>query len=622
MERDAPSRPLAGASVGSRRHLLPAAGATHLPRRPAPEDQPTEDVIPMGEGRFQAMVMVASTLAGTAFLLHLISFRATTRVMDHWCRPPDAFANLSAAEWRSTAIPVEADGSRSRCTRFEPPDGGSRARVVPCDAWDFDTERYGNNAVSEWRLVCDRRWLVELALLVYVAACVLFLPLAGAAADRVGRRRVMHASLAALVAAGFATSLANSYLLFVALRIVVSAASNALCLVLYAVLYEVTTPARRDRYCFAAAAGASVAAPLSMLLLSRLRLGWEALHLALMAPTSALALAYCSVGSESPAWLVRAWNVREAETVALRAARINGAPLDECHAWFARETRRRDSEVPLLLFDQSQLAILAPDVRGSLVLLSCIWAATSFAFNQVSLNDMLPVKSALAAAGIVCMVPMYGAAYACCARFGARRSNVVAGLAFSALAVALAATHGHQLQRVSVALVVVLRMLGNLVFVLAFVVTVRQYPVAARCTGLCWGFALGRLSGSLGEVLFRLAPLHRRDIAVCVVAICMALAAVATEYLPVAGVLSASGRAEGAPGGAVPVAAYPSRRVSLATADERRRSMQDSLVPLPKGPHRERRRPRSSADDRLPEQYSVRVSGSMSLPSTSSVSRH
>ncbi|XP_049523417.1 solute carrier family 22 member 13 isoform X2 [Dermacentor silvarum] len=507
MDRDTYSRPLAAASVGSRRPFLPAAAtATHLQRRPAvpPDDQPTEDVIPMGEGRFQAMVMVASALAGTAFLLHLISFRVTTRVMDHWCRPPEAFANLSAAEWRSTAIPLEPDGSRSQCTRFEPPDAGSRARVVPCDAWDFDTERYGNNIVSEWRLVCDRRWLVELAVLVYMAACAVFLPLVGVAADRVGRRLVMHVSLAALVAAGFATSLANSYLLFVALRIVVSAASNALFLVLYALLYEVTTPARRDRYCFVAIAVASVAAPLSMLALSGLRLGWESLHLALMAPTSALALAYCSVGNESPVWLVRSWNAREAEAVALRAARINGAPLDECRAWFTREMQRRDSELPLLLFEHSPLAIFAPDVRGSLVLLSYIWAATSFAFNQV---------------------------------------------------------------------------------------------------------------------LFRLAPQHRRDIAVCVVAICMALAAVATEYLPVA--VSSSGRADGAPSGAAPtisVSAYPSRRVSVATADERRRSMLDSLVPLPKGPNKERahRRPRpSAADDRLPEQYSVRVSGSMSLRSTS-----
>ncbi|KAH6943795.1 hypothetical protein HPB50_027360 [Hyalomma asiaticum] len=642
---DASSRTPAGTSysVGSRRSVLPADMTTNLQRRPPIDDQPTEDGIPMGEGRFQVdlrfrsmadrvLVTVASALAGTAFLLHLVSFRLTTRVMDHWCRPPGAFANMSVAEWRRVGTPVEADGSRSRCTQFDPPDGGSRARVVPCDAWDFDTQRYGHNIVSEWRLVCDRRWLIELAVLVYMAACAVFLPLAGAAADRVGRRVVMHISLTALLAAGFATSLANSYLLFVGLRIVVSTTSNAFWLVLYVVLYEVSTPARRDRYCFVAMAGASVAMPASILVLSRLRLGWEALHLALMAPTSALALVYCSVGNESPVWLMRYWNAREAEAVALHAARINGVPLEECRAWFARENRRRDSEMPL--FEPcSPLAIFAPEVRSSHALLSYIWAATSFAFNQVNLNDIVPVRSTFAAVGIAGLLPMYGAAYACCVRFGARRLHVVTVLAFSGLAVTLAATYGYHLQEASVALIVALRMLGNLVVVLAFMVTVRQYPVTARCTGVCSGFALGRFTGSLGErtmtrqVLFRWAPEHRRDIVVCLMAICMALAAVATEYLPVAEVVSASGPVECAPSAVVPaVRAYTSRRVSVpATADDRRRSMQDSLVPLPKGPRKERavRRPRSLIDDRLPEQYSLRVSGTMSLRSTSSCgSRH
>ncbi|KAH7943951.1 hypothetical protein HPB52_013754 [Rhipicephalus sanguineus] len=606
---EASSRTIAAASsVGSGRPLLPAATAdTQTQRRPAPDEQATEEGIPMGEGRFQVMVTIASTLAGTAFLLHLVSFRLTTRVMDHWCRPPAAFANMSVAEWRRVSTPLEADGSHSRCTRFEPPDGGSRARVVPCEAWDFDTERYGNNIVSEWRLVCDRRWLIELAVLVYMAACAVSLPLAGAAADRIGRRVVMHVSLAALMAAGFATSLANSYLLFVGLRIVVSTTSNAFWLVLYVVLYEVSTPARRDRYCFVAMAGASMALPATMLVLSRLRLGWEALHLALMAPTSALALVYCSVGSESPAWLMRNWNAREAEAVALQAARINGVPLDECRAWFARESRRRDSEMPLPLFDHSPLAIFAP---------------------EVNLNDIVPVKSAFAAAGVVCMLPMYGAAYACCVRYGVRRSHVTVGLAFSLLALALAAAYGYQLHDTSVVLIVALRMLGNLVVVLAFVVAVRQYPVSARCTGLCSSFALGRLTGSLGEVLFRWAPQHRRDIVVYVMAIVMALAAVATEYLPFPGVVSASGPVECAPSvvvlPTVPVPVYPTRRMSLNTADHRRRSMQDSLVPLPKGPHKWRtpRRQRSLNDDRLPEQYSVRVTSSMtSLPSGSSSGR-
>ncbi|KAL1485983.1 hypothetical protein MTO96_047147, partial [Rhipicephalus appendiculatus] len=344
----------------------------------------------------------------------------------------------------------------------------------------------------------------------------------------------------------------------------------------------VSTPARRDRYCFVAMAGASVALPATLLVLSRLRLGWEALHLALMAPTSAMALVYCSVGSESPAWLMRNWNSREAQAVALHAARINGVPLDECRAWFARESRRRDSEVPLPLFEHSPLAIFAPEVRCSHALLSYIWAATSFAFNQVNLNDIVPVKSAFAAAGVACMLPMYGAAYACCLRYGVRRSNVTAGLTFSLLALALAAAYGYQLHDTSVVLIVALRLLGNLVVVLAFVVTVRQYPVSARCTGLCTSFALGRLTGSLGEVLFRWAPEHRRDIVVYVMAIVMALAAVATEYLPFPGVVSASGPVERAPSivvlPAVQVPAYPPHRMSLDTADYRRRSMQDSLV--------------------------------------------
>ncbi|XP_077490782.1 solute carrier family 22 member 6-like [Amblyomma americanum] len=584
--------PLLDSDLGARR------------RSSATEGEPG---VPLGEGSFQVLLLVASMVAGTTFLLHLVSFRLTTRVMDHWCRPPEAFSNLSADEWRALALPVESDGSRSRCTRREPPDADERAtggRVVPCEAWDFDLERYGNNIVSEWRLVCDRRWLVELAVLTYMAACVVCLPLAGLLADRVGRRVVMHVSLAALLGAGFATSLANSYPLFVALRIVVSTASNALWLVLFSVLYEVSTPSRRDAYCFAAMAVASVAAPVTMLALSGLRLRWEYFHLALMVPTCVLAATYATVGDDSPAWLMDNGCYREAESAALRAARLNGASLDDCRAWLSREGRRIERRVSELFFERSLLPpILAPSVRRRLVLVSYMWAATSFAFNQVNLNDLLPVRKSFAAVGIVAMVPMYFAAYACVARFGARRVNVMVALLFSGSSVILAGTIGTmRLDPISSMLIVSLRMLGNLVVVLAFVVTVQQYPVSARCTGICGGFALGRLTGSLGEILFRLAPQHRRDVAVCVVGIVMALAAVAAEYLP--------DTVAAEPPGVQDAVSAQTRQYTAPKADDVRRSMQQSLRPLPKGPSRMLRSIRRSAsrDEGAPEQYSVRLS--------------
>ncbi|KAK8775907.1 hypothetical protein V5799_030748 [Amblyomma americanum] len=73
--------------------------------------------------------------------------------MDHWYRQPKSFGNLGAAEWKELAIP--GDGTFSRCTMRDPPDGGSEARIVCCSAWNFDLGAYGNTIVRELTLVCD-----------------------------------------------------------------------------------------------------------------------------------------------------------------------------------------------------------------------------------------------------------------------------------------------------------------------------------------------------------------------------------------------------------------------------------------------------------------------------------
>ncbi|XP_065282406.1 solute carrier family 22 member 7-like [Dermacentor albipictus] len=564
-----------------------------------PRGADRDEEVPLGDGRFQKQVLMASMLAGTTFLLHLVSFRLTTRIMDHWCRPPDAFANLSVEEWRNLATPIEEDGSRSHCARRDPPDGGTKAYIVSCEAWDFDYAPYGNNIVSEWRLVCDRRWLIELAVLTYMVACVIALPIAGVTADRIGRKVVINVSLAALLVAGFTTSFANSYLLFVALRIVVSVTSNSLWLVQYSVLYEVSTPASRDYYCFLSMAVASVAMPLCVLGISRMRLAWDATHLVLMVPATMLAAVLYTVRDESPAWLLTTMDTREAERVALKATRMNNADAEFCRTWFASEAlrpQRRNSEQPS---ERNVLSTILKQQKRRFLLLCYMWSALSFAFNQVNLNDIFPVKKAIAAAGILGMLPMYVVAYFFMSRCSAKRSCMVAMLLFSILAVALTAMYGGEQPLLSSVLVVLLRMLANLFVVLAFVVTVKYYPVKVRCTGICVGFALGRLTGSLGEVVFRLAPKHRRDAMIAVVAIVMALASLATEYLPprVPSVVLAPASIS-----------TRSRRSSRFAGDEVKRWLQASLPRLPRGPVKARssKGPRSR-DERLPEQFLLRA---------------
>ncbi|KAH6939177.1 hypothetical protein HPB50_016420 [Hyalomma asiaticum] len=558
------------------------------------------DEVPLGEGRFQMQVMVVSMLAGTTFLLHLVSFRLTTRIMDHWCRPTEAFANLSVEEWRHMAIPLEEDGSPSRCRRRDPPDGGSEASIVSCDAWDFDYAPYGNNIVSEWRLVCDRRWLIELAVLTYMIACVIALPMAGVAADRIGRKIVMNVSLVALLFAGFTTSLANSYLLFVALRIVVSVASNSLWLVQYSVLYEVSTVARRDYYCFLSMAVASIAMPLVLYGMSQLRLAWNEAHLALMVPTTMLAAAFYTVSGESSTWLVATMQPRKAERVALSAARMNHADMEYCRAWFASEVRRTERRGSEQLTEHNVLSMLNPQLRRRFMLLCYVWSSLSFSFNQVNLNDIFPVTGWITLAGILGMAPMYAVAYGLMSQYGAKRSCTVTMLVFSVIAVALTAVYGGEKHTSNGVLIVLLRMLANLFVVFGFVVSVQYYPVRVRCTGICVGFALGRLTGSLGEIVFRLAPKHRRDVMIAFVAVVMALCSLAVEYLPrrVPDIILV-------PGSICP----RSRRGSTYTGDEFRRSLQGSLGPLPKGPVKARSsKERRSRSDMLPEQFSLRMS--------------
>ncbi|XP_077553612.1 solute carrier family 22 member 7-like [Haemaphysalis longicornis] len=508
----------------------PPTGVPTCERREPAQEAGEGDGIPFGEGRYQLLVLTSTILAGISFLVHLMSFRIMTRVMDHWCRPPEAFSNLSVTDWRTLATPLQMDGSRSQCTRREPPDAGSRARIVPCEAWEFDLNRYGNNIISEWRLVCKRRWLVELAVMTYMTASAVSLPLAGLLADSVGRISVLNVSLAAFLVTGLSTSLADSYLLFVALRIVVSVTSNSFLLLLYAVLYEVTTPARRELYCFTAPAVASVVAPLLGLVMSRLRLGWEATHLLLMAPTLMMTAAFHTVREESPTWLMARRDLNKARDVALNAATMNGVLLDDCLAWF--ETHKPAMRVDELLDETPKPSIVPDSIRRRFALTNLIWASCSFAFNQVNLNDTVAVNRAVAAAGLAVMVPLYFAAHMCVRRFGAKRCGIATMLLFSVLCAVLVATFGAESAEVNGVLLVALRMLANLFVGLVFLITVQQFPVMNRCTGLCSGFALGRVTGSLGELLFRLDARFPKDIMIAFVGVVVALASVATAYLP------------------------------------------------------------------------------------------
>ncbi|KAH9372598.1 hypothetical protein HPB48_019117 [Haemaphysalis longicornis] len=163
-----------------------------------------------GHGPFQRRLLLFCSLAfflmnANSFVLHLI-----TSDVGHWCkRPPHS--NMSAAAWINSAIPLESDGSLSRCFRFEHPDEPNNTNTIPCEEWEFEEELASSTIISEWNLVCQRRLLIAVLILVHNGACIALPIAAGSLADSAGRFRVLLAAIITLLVSTAATCVSDNY---------------------------------------------------------------------------------------------------------------------------------------------------------------------------------------------------------------------------------------------------------------------------------------------------------------------------------------------------------------------------------------------------------------------------
>ncbi|KAH7939159.1 beta-alanine transporter [Rhipicephalus sanguineus] len=277
-----------------------------------------EEAVAYGEGPFQYMIAFSAFAATVVFLTHAFSFRLTARSMDHWCRPPDYLSNMTDAAWKEMAIPKDDKGTRQSCMVLDPPDVGDPSAVpVSCSSWHFDLEQYGNTIVSQWSLVCQRKWLVMLAVALSSTSPIIGMPIVGIAADTYGRKSVIYVTLPFVIVAAAASSVTRSFAAFVSMRVVVSVTSTSVLVLVFVLLYEVSSGKRRLQYWFASTALAYVSLPVAFFATNSLKLDWDDFYRYLAALNCVLLLFYYTV-DESPRWLLVKWKVHEAERVALQ----------------------------------------------------------------------------------------------------------------------------------------------------------------------------------------------------------------------------------------------------------------------------------------------------------------
>ncbi|KAH9381351.1 hypothetical protein HPB48_020763 [Haemaphysalis longicornis] len=468
-------------------------------------------------------------LCGGVYFIQIKNFYLATHVMDHWCRRPERFSNMSLAEWKALAIPVDPTGNYSQCTVREPPDGGIRARVVPCTEWEFDLSESGENMVSAWNLVCERRWLKTLSDGLHISTVMVVLPLAGALADRIGRKTICFVSLTSLLMALVASSIGANFLQFTITR-AVALASSYNQVILLVLLYEVTTPPRRLLYCTLAMSLSALLEPPFFFTVQLLRLNPLTSHFVLAVMALALVGSFY-VLEESPLWLLAAHKEDEAELVVLRVATVNGLSPSSGRALVRKELRIKAREPHSLQADKSRLY---GELRKRSIMLAYIWMTLGWAHGHYALDRGIPASDSVVIGSYICVCAAYVTLLPLLGSWrrviNATATSCIVFSASSALLFVVGIEGGETVLRA--VLFVIQRASATLSIVFVLFVTVSLYPVEVRGLSVCVGIQLSMIADFVDAFAFTPPTIEREEVALPVTTVLMALVAITFSCLP------------------------------------------------------------------------------------------
>ncbi|KAH7939552.1 hypothetical protein HPB52_013672 [Rhipicephalus sanguineus] len=501
-------------SVGS---ISTGAGFLTTPRLQddymTPSETQVESRSAFGHGRFQKTMLLCAQLA--TMLAYSYSFTLLfidLEPVEHWCAPPEQFANLSEQLWKDTAIPRDSNGDFKQCERYDP----LEAPALPLATSTF---RPGGavsdhlEASTQSPVTIDRtnRSEVRCETFAYGPASVLAIPCVGIASDKFGRRPVLLWASGLVVLSGVATCLASSFLVYALLRCLSSAACSAIEVISFILLFESTQPGPRAPYCALAICWPTLLAPIYVAALATLIKDWVMFNLMVLLP-SALLLVTAGLVEESPHWLLVSLRFEDAERVAVYAARFNDEDTDRVrrridairHA--ASVNKPGGRAAPLL--EAAKRSLAATALCGGMAyrsfVMSVAWFTLFLIYYGGLATDSKTVSRDYELAKWVVVIgnaPAMAVAYFLVkhhdhlAAIVRVMSTVGMALAFHAALVAFG------LPLPLTALIMWVKLLLNITYVVLCVETVEMFPTEMRSVGFSGAYMWGRLGATSASAI-------------------------------------------------------------------------------------------------------------------------
>ncbi|XP_046654329.1 organic cation transporter protein-like [Daphnia pulicaria] len=119
-----------------------------------------------------------------------------------------------------------------------------RNETLPCKAWEYDRTYYESTIVTDWDLVCDRRWMASVSQSAYMLGALIASSLLGQLSDRLGRWKVLVPTGALQMVLATGCGFVQNYYLYVALRFLIAVNVSGA----YMIGFVLTMEMAPDRY--------------------------------------------------------------------------------------------------------------------------------------------------------------------------------------------------------------------------------------------------------------------------------------------------------------------------------------------------------------------------------------
>lgn len=366
-------------------------------------------------GPWHVPVLLFGALRGMPASLFVMSLTfMAPQSQDHWCEKPAHLRNWTTQQWRNVALPLETTEAGvtapSRCHMHgwdelarlialpdltsdgAQPSNHTSEHVasVPCSSWDFDDSFHDRTVSSEWNVVCEDLWMLDMSQSILMFGFMVGNFVFSHMSDWCGRRPAIFTTTLLSLASGVATAFSSSFAFFNAFRFLASLGHGGLTNIAYAIAIECVAPGKRAMVSMVQETGWVVGL---MLLpgIAYLVTNWVHIQLLISVPLVAMLITAFYL-DESPRWLFIAERSEDAERLLIKIAERNNVQVKdiskivlETREKVELERKKRKSSI-VDLFRKRKIAVitLAAYVQFAVVVLvyyDLIYKITDFGGN-------------------------------------------------------------------------------------------------------------------------------------------------------------------------------------------------------------------------------------------------